>query len=207
MIRAVDRLSNSLWSSCSSIFSSSIYVHHGVIFKRPAFKAVFVCLFFPSIGIFQVAACFLFWCFTYFVFFFPESWFFIRCKQLCFILEIGFVSLRFLSAETYTSDWTGWVSKLIFPFGKIWHEVFTENTRMFWEDNFFYLPTEAPRAKEKSNSTGIKLSTELVICNHLIFKANNLKTSAWMCSLVLCQLALTSHPPHETLGYGYDSEF
>ena len=64
---------------------------------------------------------------------------------------------------------------------------------------FFYLPTEAaPRAKEKSNSTGIKLSTELVICNHLIFKANNLKTSAWMCSLVLCQLALTSHPPHET---------
>ena len=63
---------------------------------------------------------------------------------------------------------------------------------------FFYLPTEAPRAKEKSNSTGIKLSTELVICNHLIFKANNLKTSSWMCSLVLCQLALTSHPPHET---------
>lgn len=81
-----------------------------------------------------------------------------------------FVSLRFLSAETYTSDWTGWVSKLIFPFGKIWHEVYTENTRMFWEDNVFYLPTEAPRAKEKSNSTGIKLSTELVICNHLIFK-------------------------------------
>lgn len=60
----------------------------------------------------------------------------------------------------------------------MWYEVYNENTRMSWEDKFLhaYWGAESEK-KEKSNSTGIKLSTELVSGNHLILKANNLETS------------------------------
>ena len=60
---------------------------------------------------------------------------------------------------------------------------FTTKTLECPEKINFYMPTEAPRAKKKkgrrrrSNSTSIKLSTELASGNHLILNANNLKTS------------------------------
>lgn len=123
-------------------FSEVVYVYLGGSFKRPAFKAVFLCLFFPSIlEFFKLRLAFCAWYFTHFVFF---LFFFLKIGSLLgvnnyvsFLKLVCFFKISFCWDLYIRLNWMG-VSKLIFPFGKIWHEVYTENTRMFWEDNFFW---------------------------------------------------------------------